>query len=143
MRSVCCLAPCLASCLPVGTHVGSCLAPAPLSSATLANGPPLLCCNRQMCRHPTLHALLCCLCPTVSLVYKPPHLAAFQQHSTACFQVPALLSSMSFSVNSPITIFFFPEPWENCLFRPIDKITILVNSCATTVLVSSMAYIHT
>ncbi|KAI1782751.1 hypothetical protein LXA43DRAFT_1103461 [Ganoderma leucocontextum] len=40
---------------------------------------------------------------------------------------------MAVSVNSPVTIFFFPEPWENCLFGPIDKVTILVDSGALTV----------
>ncbi|KAI1787694.1 hypothetical protein LXA43DRAFT_1064175 [Ganoderma leucocontextum] len=40
---------------------------------------------------------------------------------------------MTLSLNSPVTILFFPEPWENHLFGLIDKITILVNSCTLTV----------
>ncbi|KAI1784602.1 hypothetical protein LXA43DRAFT_1101198 [Ganoderma leucocontextum] len=40
---------------------------------------------------------------------------------------------MAVTLNSPVTIFFFPEPWENRLFRPIDKITILLDSGVLTV----------
>ncbi|KAI1784594.1 hypothetical protein LXA43DRAFT_1066609 [Ganoderma leucocontextum] len=40
---------------------------------------------------------------------------------------------MSFSVNSPVTIIFFPEPWENRLFGLIDRITIIIDSNTITV----------
>ncbi|KAI1781767.1 hypothetical protein LXA43DRAFT_1105363 [Ganoderma leucocontextum] len=40
---------------------------------------------------------------------------------------------MAFSVNSPITFYVFPEPWENRLFGPIDRVTILIDSRTMTV----------
>ncbi|PIL27249.1 hypothetical protein GSI_10393 [Ganoderma sinense ZZ0214-1] len=40
---------------------------------------------------------------------------------------------MTLNINSPVTTFVFPEPWENRLFGPIDQITVVVDRQGITV----------